>query len=111
MITLFENFNDEPTHKKGDRVVWLLENSKNVPVSYDVEYGDVCEITDIKKKVDIKWNIFEIFVKAKNLETGKMINLLWDGNGHKRPRHEDGHWIKDYYFENELKFMARKYNL
>ena len=111
MITLFEKFKTKKPckFKVGDRVIWTYTDSPRTLKTNSVKFGDVCEITNIKTEYSLAEPRY--LVKAKNLETGRMINLLWGKNGIRRRYSISGHWIDDIYFEDELEYNMKKYNL
>lgn len=111
MITIFEKFKTKkpPKFKIGDRVIWIYTDEPKTLKTKSVTAGDVCEITNIKTEYSLAEPRY--MVRARNLETGRMINLLWGRNGVRRPYNINGHWLDDYLFVDELEYNMKKYNL
>jgi ankyrin repeat protein len=98
MITNFKIFEKvQRTFNVGDNVIWwysdsLIPKHANYRVakkSLDVEYGELCEITQVKGEKG------KLYVKAKNLRNNRQINNWLDASGTRVSSHNpEGHWFE-----------------
>jgi len=86
------------TFNIGDNVVWSHKDRATnfkrpgfAPLTNDVEYGDVCKVTDVKGMKG------ELYVRLENLKNNRHINTFLNSEYRIKTRNEDGDWFEAKY--------------